>query len=754
MPGKHSGLFRAFVPGRRGFLTAATATLGALLVGCGGEETAASSPSPAVPPPGPTPTPAPPAPTPSPPPPTPSPTPTPTPSPPPPPTPPPAGLIVGFDLVDATKAANLPVTLGWPLREGALAPGTGLIVQKADGTPLPTQWNPLATWKTDGSVLHGALTFLTPNAGDNSGSYRVVVGTPANGAAVTKAELAATAFDAVVACNIGGTTYSLSAKHLLNGTVAPRRDYTHIAGPIMSEFCVGGPLRVNGTGSAHPHLTAWFNIRAYRVAGSVTRAYAVCVLENTGARNETFDVTANVTVTIAGSVVHTVNNFVIRADRRYPLRRWWPADPQTWVRHNRAYLASTRLVPEYADITIAESWLSSMPQSLAWGAVGELDAAMASGGGKRELAPLDGWTAAYLISGDRRAFNSMRAHNDAYHWLGTTLSGDFAWNYRDENTGFPIDLQANPAMTSYGRNPSGIVKHRSKSQGAVWTDLAHMPCSGYVPYLLTAEFDELEQTQFHGIHPWMNWNPGGVAGWPRPWNEGGNVRDHAWGFRNVSNAAVITPDQHPLKATLDALCKRALSQMETRIKPFDPAGATGLFLNTGEYTHVIYPPDQTPNPSDTGSRTGVAMWMDDWMTWAIAWAAERGYRNDSLLNWKAQSVIKRFVGSNWCWAYTPYALGVRDSDTGALYRDWNSLWAKNYPGVASCPAPGGRVQDGTDQNDTYYYPQIGPAVATLASLGLPGAAQAWDIYASRTRTETDFQRKEENPQWWIVKRST
>lgn len=620
---------------------------------------------------------------------------------------------------------------------------------------LPTQWNALATWKTDGSVLHGALTFLTPAAGDNSGIYRVVVGTPVSGNAVTKAELAATAFDAVIACSIGGNVYSLSAKHLLSGTVAPRRDYTHFAGPIASEFCIGGPLRLGGTGNPHPHLTAWFNIRAYKVGGNITHAYAVCVLENTGARNETFDVTANVTVSIGGNVVHTQNSFVIRADRRYPLRRWWPSDPQTWVRHNRAYLASTKLVPQYADITIDSTWLNTMPQSLPWGGVGELDAAMASGGGKRELAPLDAWTAAYLISGDRRAFNAMRAHNDAYHWLGTTLSGFVAWNYRDETTGFPIDLRANPTMTGYThtQSRSAVIQHRSKSEGAVWTDLAHMPCSGYVPYLLTAEFDELEQTQFHGIHPWMNWAPGGGTGWPRPWSEAGNVRDHAWGFRNVANAAVITPDAHPLKATLDALCSRALSQMETRIKPLDPQGSTGLFLNREEYTHVIYSPGETPNPGDTGTRTGVAMWMDDWMTWAIAWAAERGYRNDTLLNWKAQSVIKRFVGSNWCWAYTPYALGVRDNDSGSLYADWNALWAKNYPRVTSCPAPGGRVQDDSDQNDTYYFAQIGPAVATLASLGLPGAVQAWDIYASRTRTQTEWLAKEEHPEWWIVRRT-
>jgi hypothetical protein len=192
--------------------------------------------------------------------------------------------------------------------------------------------------------------------------------------------------------------------------------------------------------------------------------------------------------------------------------------------------------------------------------------------------------------------------------------------------------------------------------------------------------------------------------------------------------------------------------METAIKPFDGAGGTGLFLNPAEYTHIIYPPNETPNPGDTGTRTGVAMWMDDWMTWAIAWAAERGYRNDALLNWKAQSVIRRFVGSDWCWAYTPYALGVRDNDNGVVYANWNTLWSKNYPGRA-CPQPGGLVQDGSDGSDTHYYAQIGPALATLASLGLPDAERAWSIYASRARPSGVGNVKERNPQWWIVKRT-
>lgn len=651
-------------------------------------------------------------------------------------------------------AANLPVTFGIPLREGDVPIGQGLVVARG-GSPLPTQWNPLATWKS-GSVMHGALTFLTPDAGNNSGQLEIRLGTPVSGAAVTRAELAATAFDAVVACNIGGTVYSLSAKNLLNGTVTPRRDYTHFAGPIISEFCLGGSLRVNGTGTAHAHLTAWFNIRAYKIGGAVTRAYAVCVLENTGARTETFDVTANVTISIAGSTVYTNNSFVVRADRRYPMRLWWPSDPQTWVRHDRAYLAATKLVPQYSDITIDSSWLATMPQSIAWGNIGELDAAMASGGGKRELAPLDGWTAAYLISGDRRAYNSMRAHNDAYHWLGTTIS-DVAWHYRDENTGYPIDLQANPSMTAYtwDSSASNPIRHRSKSAGNVTTDLAHTPCSGYVPYLLTAEFDELEQTQFAGIHPWMNWAPGGGTGWPRPWSNGGNVREHSWGFRGVLNAT-ITPDAHPLRSVLDALCKRALDQTLTGIRPFDANGQKGLYLNTSAFTHVIYSPGDTPNPNDTGTRTGVSMWMDDWMTWVLAWAAERGYldRHSHLLHWKVQSVVKRFVGSNWCWAYTPYALGVRDNDAGEIYADWNTLWSKNYPGVGSCPAQGGQVQSGNDVRGDDYFPQIGPALATAASLDLEKAAEAWTLYNARARPAQDPSWvKERHPQWWIVKRT-
>ncbi len=729
---------------RRRFLRALSIAAGAFAAGCAGSEEVPQAPAAGAPPPAPTPPPS----SPSPPPPPVSPSPPPSPPPP----PPPAGAAVArFELFDGARAAGLPVTIGWPVPRGVVAPGNGLVV-KRNGVTLPTQWNPLATWKVDGSVLHGVLTFLTPATGDNSGIYEVGVGSAVSGAPVSKQEILASGFDAAIRCVVGTTSYGLSARDLLSAAVPPRREYLHFQGPIASEICVGGPLRRDGTGAAHPHLTGWFNVRAWRVDGQVRRVYVTCVLENTGARVETFDVVADVTITVGGSAVLTRSGFNILADRRYPLRAWWPADPQVWVRHDRAYLASTRLVPQYEDISIDAGWLASMPRKLDWGGVGELDPAMASGGGKRELAPFDAWTAAYLISGDRRAFDAMRAHNDAYHWLGATIQG-VAWNYRDEATGYPIDLQANPSMTSYNWNSSGIIRHRSKTQGSVWTDLAHMPCSGYVPYLLTAEFDELEQTQFHGIHPWMNWRPGGSTGWPRPWGTGGNVRDHAWGFRNVCNAAVVTPDAHPLKSVLDALCTRALSQMQTQIMPFDAGGTTGLFLNTAEYTHVIYDPSQTPNPSDSGTRTGVAMWMDDWMTWAIAFAAERGYRNDTLLQWKAQAVIRRFVGSGFCWADAGmYAIGVRDNDSAALYSTWAQLWTKNFPSAAACPAPGGAARSGDDGSADGYFAQIAPALATAASLGLPDAEAAWNLYASRRRP-TQWKPKSQHPQWAIVKRT-
>ena len=434
---------------------------------------------------------------------------------------------------------------------------------------------------------------------------------------------------------------------------------------------------------------------------------------------------------------------------------------------NPEYVQDTKLVPEYRDINIDSGVLRGFPQSTDWNERNILSSsALDSGGGKPELAPYDRWTAAYLISGDRRAWNAMRASQDEYAAVVRSL-GRGLMRPRDENTGQPIDLGVHGVVSEEWATPGATLPANRDGIPQVKTDLAHQPAVGYVVYLLTGETNELENLQFSGINAWLNERPGGYAGTipNRRWGAGGQIRSIAWGFREVLNAGTITPSSHPLHNTLDAAVTNAISEMASRGQSLDPAGNTGLWLTGPGYgVAIIYGASQTANPNDVGSGAtdgvGVAMWMDDWLTWSIGSAYERGWKTEldanGLWTWKAQAAVTRFGTdtTGFCWEYASnYALGVKDTSTGPVFSSWNQIFDKNWPAVGSCGGAGGPFL-GSDRNAADYGAQIGPALAIAASTGVPNAQNAWFIYDQRSTPDWGPNRSSynKNPEWAVKPR--
>ena len=643
----------------------------------------------------------------------------------------PSGSVTTLTLTDSSSGSGRVVTLGVPLGEGWLGSLEGLVVEDSSGTVLSSQWNALSSWRTDGSVLHGALTFQVDGAGDAGGIYTVKKGTPLGGTSISKADVVSSGFDAEVEIETGGSTYSLSASDLLSGQVSARQDYTHFSGPLASEFVVGGPLRVNGSGAAHATLQGYFHVRAF--SRPVERAYVTVVLENTGVFSSISDTSGDVTIRVGGSVVYTNDGFSVGADKRYPKRFWWNGDPGLWASPDVERVQDTGLVPEYREISVQASTLNGFPSSIDWHGRGQLNAELNAGGAAPYLAPLDRWSAAYLITGDRRAFDSMRAHGDAYHWLVSKF--DYAMNPRDESTGFALDLADNPTVIGNGWGGPNAMSARRRSTSPMQTDMAHQPSCNYVLYLVTADYGALEHCQMWGVANWTMERPGSYSGWPRSFFRG-EVRAIGWGFRNVVHAAVATPDIHPLKDTLDDAVVYAIDSFAVDARALDPTQSTGLWLTPSLAQAIIYHSDQTPNPNDSGDSTGVALWQDDYVTWAIGSAYERGYRGEldttGVWAWKAQSVIERLGdGSRYCWANSAaYAMGVTDSAGAATYPDWATIYAKNYPSAGPCPALGS-TDAGTDRTATDYGAQLGGAIATAASTGLTDALDAWQRYDQR-----------------------
>ncbi|WP_207061054.1 hypothetical protein [Motiliproteus sp. SC1-56] len=633
-------------------------------------------------------------------------------------------VIAHFELVDEGAEGSRPVTFGLPVKAGNVSWKDNLVVAASDGEVLPSQWNPLASWKSDGTVLHGVMSF---NA-RKGGRYYVRRGPSQGGRALSLDDLRNADLKARIEVLADNIKYTISLADLLRGQPVPRQNYLHFAGPLAAEFALGGALREGGTGRAHPFLQGYFHVRGY--GRPVERARITFVLENTGAFNRLKDVVGDVVLSVDDQPVYQVNNFLIGADKRYPKRVWWRGDPGLWVRHDTEQIQDMGLVPEYRDLVLKERFLNRIPRKLEWHGRGEIRGAMDAGGAAPYLAPLDRWTAAYLISADRRAYDSMLAHADAYHWVVSKHT--YAMRPRDENTGFPLDLAQHPTARGRGWEGKYALQASPGSRKPLRTDMAHQPPCAYVPYLLTADFDYLEQCQLWSVANWVMERPGSNIGWPRPFYQG-QVRGLAWGFRNVVNGAVITPDMHPLKKTLDEAVENALRSMEENLVPMNALGLAGARVRYKE-------------------GKAIAPWQDDFLTWAIGSAIERGYSAPGLWTWKARAIVERLGdGTRFCWAHgAAYNLLVRPSKDADFYSSWEELRQINFPN-RDCP-PEGQGTAGIDRTATDYGAQMAGAIAVAVDTGVSGAIAAWKRYDSRQTSQWGKRNYSVAPEWAIAPR--
>jgi hypothetical protein len=348
-----------------------------------------------------------------------------------------------------------------------------------------------------------------------------------------------------------------------------------------------------------------------------------------------------------------------------------------------------------------------------------------------------------MISGDRRAWNAMRAAVDEYSQMVSKF-GSAVVHARDENTGFPLDLTQRDVRSGvWGNGSDGrtLAAHRG-SRAIAETDNAHWPAIGYLDYLLTAESNSLENVQHSAIQAWLNEGPGGETGTlPSRGVRWTQVRGLAWTLREMVNGAIATPEAHPLKAALQAGADRAIDGYTQGGLGIPAAADTGLWLASD---HAL----------PYGDRTQTSAWMQDFLTWAVGDAYERGWRPEldqsGFWLWKAQAVVGRFAtdpSSGWCWNEAAiYGIRLRDANGAPFYESWPAIFSVNFPDRSSCATPG-TTDAGVDRSAMDYGAQIGPALATAANTGVPGAEAAWTLYDSRSLSWNSSFTSE--PEWAI-----
>jgi hypothetical protein len=661
--------------------------------------------------------------------------------------------VVTLGVINQTGAAQsaAPVTFGQVFKPGEVPAGTNLGARLAGGTVLATQVDKKAT-HADGSLRHALVTVKLPNLDGNASELVTLYTTaaPPAATAVQVSDLLAAGFNASVSLTVGGTPYRLAAADLLG--VNPRQ---WLAGPEVSEWIVGGPVRT-ASGTVHPHLAAYFHVRAY--AGTpVNRVRVDVVIENgwtmvPGPDRFTYDATVTV-----GATTYTINALGHKHHARWRKTFWWGAgDPAIHVQPDAVYNQATKALPYY-ELTakgrsVAASYLGGLrARAIAPMNTGDWRTNFGATGADSTIAPLPRWTAAYVVSGDARAFHAMLANGDA--------AGAYHIHYRDEATGDPMKITDHPNADLQAFGGAGQLPVESGGTDGLFVDLAHMPAIGYAEYLATGDYFYLEEMQF-----WANWGPIWRHRVNRNYGDGllhgTQVRGVAWGLRNLARAAYATPDAHPLKAYFVGMVNNNIDWFNANY-----ANASGAKHNP---LGVIDP---------TTGRTDDRPWMDDFFTYAVGHMVELGFTNAvAIRDFKLGYVIGR-VGQNgrYCWQFpTSGGGGSVGPDAGSYYANFDQYWDANWGGLLAggvalrdVPCGSEAMRSWMDSYDPStaphallqiyrlagrpaiadsYYANLQPAAAMAADSGLPGADLVRARFFELTPVRPDYSAA---PQWGL-----
>jgi hypothetical protein len=452
-------------------------------------------------------------------------------------------LVLSF-----VEAGELPFTVGHCFSKGDV-PSVDDITSDVEQfqADIRNRWD-------DGSVRFAVLSGVA-----EAGTYEIRSGgTPYSAANVSEpgGYDAVVAFSSVVDASsaaVGGGSFSASlADARTAGSMAWDRTEPHkvreILGPVMSEFHYFVP-------TADDHTHVWFYVRAYSDGSTEVETVVQngwTQVASPGRR------TYSVTVTVGGSQRYSGTGIIQYHHTRWSRVDWVGTDPVVTPTHNRTYLQTTGMLAKMAVTSITSSAYTSDPDAgtkySAWTrdlaerptpfAVGNIDPALGAGGFTDNVGPLPAWDMMWLAAGDTRAYWSVLGNARA--------AGVFCGHYTDEATGRPVKASTYPTLglndssagwpltTGSGLltpTPTGGIS--SNFNGTGWK-FSHGPKMGYLAYLLTGRWRDLETVQHYSAAGGIGKSSYKLDGYPiAPWTQELRTIAHLidwWG-----KAAIISP---------------------------------------------------------------------------------------------------------------------------------------------------------------------------------------------------------------------
>ncbi len=687
-----------------------------------------------------------------------------------------AGVVVTDHVVSQADQAQtrVPVTFGQVFKAGDV-PGGRTVVATMNGRPVPLQVDAKAT-NADGSLRHAVLTVMVPKLGGGDREPLVLATAAASpaGSPVTLAQLLATRYDARASLDIGGKTYTASARALLEKAAASgdcgawNTDCgVWLSGPLVSEWIVGGPL-VATDGTVHPNLHVYFHVRAYAgdAPGSVADVRTDIVVENAWAYKPQAQpqYTARLKSGTADFASEPLTQY---AYTRWHHVLWWNGDrPRVYLEQNTRYIQDSMAVSKYADLQPDEAFLAKVRQRCAPLEHCDQTNSMGNPGSQPAIGPVPRWTAVYIIDPDVRAYRWMLANTDA---LGT-----YSTHYRDHATGWPLSIRKHPYVTIQGWSFARGVSDNKGSRAAKyrkdllpncvetskitkkctpnwystgnphrWSN-AHQPAAGYVAYMVTGSYYYMEEMAFYASMSELEASAN-YRGYSKGLIDGARtqVRGKAWVLRELVDAAWLLPDGYPLKKEFNADVNHSLADFNAKFTNNPDANPLGMMRSGALYS------------VDGGRHNAGTPWQHNFLVWSVGHAAELGFPGAAKFrDWLGKFEIGLMTGwmddpaHGFCWLEaSAYNIKVKDA-SGNWLPDYAAVYAASVPTLVGlkCNSPRmvaalnkltGRKHEigemvGYAHSPTGYPANLQIALATLVNAGLPGARTAWKIFQSRS----------------------
>jgi len=573
----------------------------------------------------------------------------------------------------SVAARHVPLTFGQVFGRGDIRDG---VVVRIEGRSTQVQADIKRRYE-DGSVRFAVLSLVLEEVPANGQVQIELANGPADGggAPVSSDNLLKTPFDAIVRFTFpDGSEESLSVRQMLQRAGAGVRKW--LSGPVVTEWLLDGPP-TDASGKPDPDLNVQFQVRAY--AGcKIVRVSAVA--ENcwdTWAGNIGYDVA--ITSGQDGRAIRQKKDVDHgRLSRWREVFYWSEAPAEVTIDHDLAYLTGTGAVPNYdSTLRLPKRLLDDEACSGETDILqrGYLTAYMPTTGGRPEIGPYPGWTAAYLMTMSPRLRQVVLSSGD--------LGGSWPIHVRNSKTKRLLTIDERPDFWLDERgedrpNWRPDRKPRPASAPRLVPDCAHQPSLAYVPYLLTGDFYYLEEAYFWGNYSLLSQWPGPAKSPTRERSRGlmaDQIRGNAWGLRNIADAGSIAPDGDPEGAYFQQKIRNNLQFMtETMYGPPEVNHMGFWGLRTVEDARI----QNAANPH----WLIVVPWETDFLIWSLHHLTEVGHAEaakprDFLLRARVGALTHApdFDPR----AAAPYRMVVGEKVDGraVIHEDWDKLGVEN-----------------------------------------------------------------------------